>query len=64
MKLKKHVPTALLVGTLALAGAACEVEGGVEDPGVTDPLDDTTGDDLGDDGLGDDTGDDTGETTP
>jgi hypothetical protein len=64
VKLKRHVPTVLLVGSLALAGAACEVEEGVEDPGVTDPVeDDGLGDDTGGDDLGGDTGE-TDETTP
>lgn len=51
MNLKRRMTALVLAGGLALAGAACEAETGVEDPAVTDPVGDpaggTGGDDLG-----------------
>lgn len=55
MNLKRRIPALVMAGGLALVGAACEAETGVEDPAVTDPVGDPAGDDLG-------TGDDLGGT--
>lgn len=57
MNLKRRIPALVMAGGLALVGAACEAETGVEDPAVTDPV----GDPAGDDGMGG-TGDELGGT--
>lgn len=59
MNLKRQIPAILMASGLAFAGAACEAESGVEDPGVTDPM--APEGDTG--GMGDDLGGTEG-TTP
>lgn len=58
MNLKRQIPALIMAGGLAVVGAACEVEDGAEDPGVTDPIapEGETGDDLGGTEGGDDLG--------
>lgn len=57
MNLKRRIPALAMAAGLALAGAACEAETGVEDPAVTDPVGDPAGGDgLDDGGTGDDLG--------